>query len=420
MFESPSIISVKELIMHKKLKLPNYQRPYKWNVKKVLTLLSDIEYALHQNEKYSQFKYRIGTIIIHNNKSEGTLDIVDGQQRIVTIALILKVLNGTKIAQILTTQVTSKISKENIIQNFLAIKAYLSGISKTEKKRLLNAMISILEFVVVSTKHLSEAFQLFDSQNTRGKTLDPHDLLKAFHLRAMRNHPNEMKHTVEKWERTKPKDIHLLFRDYLFPIKCWRNREKGHPFTSADIDEYKGVSFDSHCSYAMRTVKGMPIFQVDEPFVAGNNFFEYVEHYLNILTDVNEAISKPALNLYLNGAGVGFSYARQLFICAVLYYYDRFRRFDERTIKYLYAWAFMVRLRMQNLGFDTIRNYAVGEDKNLTQLPMFYLLHKCMGESDILEYRIPMLAEDDIKYASKKDKDPLLNCVRNILGNTRV
>lgn len=420
MFEFPTIISVKKLIMHKKLKLPNYQRPYKWNVKNVLTLLGDIENGLHQAEKHSQFKYRIGTIIFHDNSSEGKLDIVDGQQRIVTIALILKALDETKIAPILTTPVRSKISEENIVQNFLAIKAHLSYLSRNEKQLFITAINDILEFVVISTKHLAEAFQLFDSQNTRGKTLAPHDLLKAFHLRAMRNHPNEMKHTVEKWERTKPKDIHLLFRDYLFPIKCWRNREKGHPFTSADIDEYRGVNFDSHCSYAMRTVKGMPIFQVDEPFVAGNNFFEYVEHYLNILTDVNEAISKPALNLHLNGAGVGFSYARQLFICAVLYYYDRFRNFDERIIKYLYAWTFMVRLRMQNLGFDTIRNYAVGEDKNLTQLPMFYLLHKCMGDSDILEYRIPMLAEDDIKYASKKDKEPLLNCVRNILDNTRV
>ena len=32
-------------------------------------------------------------------------------------------------------------------------------------------------------ERLAEAFQLFDSQNNRGKSLEPHDLLKAYHLR---------------------------------------------------------------------------------------------------------------------------------------------------------------------------------------------------------------------------------------------
>ena len=316
---------------------------------------------------------------------------------------------------ILKAKITSKISEENIRRNYLAIKSYFANLNLNEKKRFIGAMSDTLEFVVVSTKHLTEAFQLFDSQNTRGKSLAPHDLLKAFHLREMRSHPHEMKHTVEKWEKTKPKDIHKLFQDYLFPIKCWVDREKGHSFTSSDIDEYKGVNFDSHYHYAMRTVKGMPVFQIDQPFVAGRNFFEYVDHYINLLADVNEATSKSELNLFLNGTGVGFSYARQLFICAVLYYCDRFRRFDDRIIKYMYAWAFMVRLRMQKLGFDTVKNYAVGKDENLTSMPMFYLLRKCMNEFDILKNRIPMLPEEDIRYSSKINKDPVLNCVRRTL-----
>jgi len=160
----------------------------------------------------------------------------------------------------------------------------------------------------------------------------------------MRDHPNEMKHTVEKWERTDPKDVYILFQDYLFPIKHWIEKDKGHRFTSADIDEFKGVSFDLQYYYAMRTVKGMPIFQIDQPFISGKNFFEYVEHYLNLLSDVKVAVSKENIDLFLDGEGVGFSYAKQQFYCAVLYYCDRFRNFDDRIIKRLYAWAFMVRL----------------------------------------------------------------------------
>lgn len=418
MFENPKIVSVDTVFQLDNLHLPNYQRPYKWSIKNVSALLDDLEFAINQAYKYPDFKYRVGTIILHNDETEGALNIVDGQQRIITLALICKTLNASNNMSILETKLSSKVSEENIRRNYLAIKAYFVEKSPTEKKRFIEAMSSVLEFVVVATKSLPEAFQLFDSQNMRGRALSPHDLLKAFHLREMRNHPYEMKHTVEKWERTDPKEIHILFQDYLFPIKHWIEKDKGHKFTSADIDEFKGVSFDLQYYYAMRTVKGMPIFQIDQTFVSGKNFFEYIEHYLNLLSDVKAAVSKAELDLFLNGTGVGFSYAKQLFHCVVLYYCDRFRNLDDRIIKRLYAWAFMIRLQMQKLGFDTVRNYAIGEkvgDKET--IPLFYLMQKCMKESDVLKIMIPMLPPEEISYSPKSnDKELLLREIHKILG----
>ena len=418
MFENPVIVSVYTVLQLNNLHLPNYQRPYKWTVKNVSDLLDDIEFAINKANKYPDFNYRVGTIILHNDETKGALNIVDGQQRIITLALICKALDASSNVLVLNTKLSSKVSEENIRHNFLAIKAYFVEKNPTEKKRFVEMLSSVFEFVVVSTKSVHEAFQLFDSQNTRGRALAPHDLLKAFHLREMRNYPNEMKHTVEKWERTDPKEIHILFQEYLFPIKHWIEKDKGHRFTSADINEFKGVSFDLQYYYAMRTVKGMPIFQIDQSFVSGKNFFEYVEHYLNLLSDVKAAVSKAELDLFLNGTGVGFSYAKQLFYCVVLYYCDRFRNFDDRIIKRLYAWAFMVRLQMQKLGFDTVRNYAIGEkvgDKGT--IPIFYLLQKCMKESDVLKIMIPMLSSEEIRYSSSNnDKNLLLNEVHKILG----
>jgi len=60
---------------------------------------------------------------------------------------------------------------------------------------LYNCKVSVIE---MPSESLSDAFQLFDSQNNRGKALEPHDLLKAYHLRAIDN-PSES--TVESWER---------------------------------------------------------------------------------------------------------------------------------------------------------------------------------------------------------------------------
>ena len=78
----PEIISVKQLLAIPNLRIPEYQRPYKWTEKNVNQLIDDIRDNLDKSA------YRIGTLVIHNNKEEGKLDIVDGQQRTITLFLL--------------------------------------------------------------------------------------------------------------------------------------------------------------------------------------------------------------------------------------------------------------------------------------------------------------------------------------------
>jgi len=421
MFEKPDIRPVDSILLEN-LRLPPFQRPYKWDVKNVSVLLDDIEFAIKQAEEYAdiKYKYRVGTVILYKDENN-KVNIVDGQQRIVTLALICKALGAftNMMPPILEEEITSKLSEENIIRNFSVIRTYFAGKKDADKEKYKKAMSCILEFVVVSTNNLAEAFQLFDSQNNRGRPLDPHDLLKAFHLREMRDNPSEMEHAVEKWEKTEPENIRLLFSDYLFPIRHWVEKEKGHKFTAADIDEFKGVGPEhKNYFYAKRTERGMPIFQIDQIFVSGKYFFEYVDYYLNLLSIVKSIEKKKEeLGLFLDGEGVGFSYAKQLFFCAVLYYCDRFKNFDDQIVKRLYAWAFMVRLQMQALGFDTVRNYAIGEKIGGKEtVSMFHLLQKCMKESDVLKIAIPSLKKEEMRYSNKNDKKMLFDSIQKILG----
>ncbi len=67
------------------LRIPEYQRPYKWTAKNANQLLDDIEGALNSNKEI----YRVGTLILHLDK-KGDYNIVDGQQRIITFSLLLK------------------------------------------------------------------------------------------------------------------------------------------------------------------------------------------------------------------------------------------------------------------------------------------------------------------------------------------
>ena len=124
----------------------------------------------------------------------------------------------------------------------------------------------------------------------------------------------------------------------------------------------------------------MPYFQITEPFVAGNDFFEMVDHYMYLLDDVKTEISEnPAFTdlhaiLEEKTGSTGFKYAKNLFFCALLCYYDKFHNFDEMAIKKLFTWSFMVRVDMESLGFDSINKYAIGDASNsryTNAIPMF-------------------------------------------------
>lgn len=65
------------------LSIPNYQRPYKWTIKNVQQLIDD----LLQNFREGKKIYRIGTIVL--NKNNDCSEIVDGQQRLITLSLLL-------------------------------------------------------------------------------------------------------------------------------------------------------------------------------------------------------------------------------------------------------------------------------------------------------------------------------------------
>ncbi|WP_069997906.1 DUF262 domain-containing protein [Cellulosilyticum sp. I15G10I2] len=376
------IKSINELL-NMDIDIPDYQRPYKWTIQNVEELLGDISTAINDADIYrSAFKYRIGTIILHEN-DDGIFNVVDGQQRIISLLLIKYCITPGFQCTIFEKEFTNKVTQTNIHNNYMFIRECFSLKNEADKKNFIQAFEEILEVVVISVDKVSEAFQLFDSQNTRGKALDPHDLLKAYHLREMKKYPYEMEHSVTKWEAKDTSQIRELFDLYLFPVWNWSRGLKSRPFTAKEIDTYKGVSETSTYSYARRASKAMPCFQITETFISGNDFFEMVDHYLYLLRDIkaeiynNHSLSdiksiicsgKKISNIKemdtVKYGSAGFGYAKNLFYCALLCYYDKFHNFDEMAVKKLFTWAFMIRVDMETLGFDSINKYAIGDGSN--------------------------------------------------------
>jgi uncharacterized protein with ParB-like and HNH nuclease domain len=86
--------SVKSILSDKSSQylIPEYQRPYEWDEDKCRTLWDDVlEFAMPDNNPDnfdSKEEYFLGSIVTFKN--EGSLEVIDGQQRITTILLLLR------------------------------------------------------------------------------------------------------------------------------------------------------------------------------------------------------------------------------------------------------------------------------------------------------------------------------------------
>ena len=420
------ILSVEELLKLD-LVIPSYQRPYKWTEKNIRELILDIQKGIEDAKKYPNFKYRVGTVILYQENDTKPYEIVDGQQRILSFLLLKLCLNPDFTCSLLSATFSDKVTLGNLHSNSDRIREWCSSVDAGVKEAFDKALSEVLEVVVLTVNELSEAFQLFDSQNTRGRELYPHDLLKAYHLREIHD-KYDMQRAVLKWESKDPKAIRELFDNYLFPLWNWSKRRKSSRFTAAEIDLYKGIEESSGYTYARRANKAMPYFLLSEPLISGGDFFEMVDHYMQMLHSIKQElidnpdfarikdlliddkskvgqIKTPAdLDKACKSSSTGMNHARNLFFCALLCYYDRFHNFDLMAVKKLFTWAMMLRVDMNHLGFDSVNRYAIGlgdNDKYTNSEPVISLISSARRHTEISGMPLIVKRDNDEAEAEK-------------------
>ena len=420
------ILSVEELLKLN-LVIPSYQRPYKWTEKNIRELILDIQKGIEDAKKYPNFRYRVGTVILYQENDTKPYEIVDGQQRILSFLLLKLCLNPNFPCSLLSAKFSDKVTLGNLHSNSDRIREWCSSVDDGVKEAFDKALSEVLEVVVLTVGELSEAFQLFDSQNTRGRELYPHDLLKAYHLREIHD-KYDMQRAVLKWESKDPKAIRELFDSYLFPLWNWSKRRKSSRFIATEIDLYKGIEESSGYTYARRANKAMPYFLLSEPLISGGDFFEMVDHYMQMLHSVKQElidnpnfarikdlliddeskvgqIKTPAdLDKACKSSSTGMNHARNLFFCALLCYYDRFHNFDLMAVKKLFTWAMMLRVDMNHLGFDSVNRYAIGlgdNDKYTNSEPVISLISSARRHTEISGMPLIVKRDNDEAEAEK-------------------
>ncbi|QEZ90295.1 DUF262 domain-containing protein (plasmid) [Aliarcobacter cibarius] len=431
--ERVNIIKVQELLEIINLKIPEYQRPYKWTIKNVNQLIDDILYFKNKNA------YRLGTIVLHKDQIDNFnyLNIVDGQQRTTTLFLIflavmnhkfedkdIEKLKSEKININSKLSYTSSISHFNIQQNYQEI---LRRVKNEFDMHIIDFLLEKCEIVIVQLTHISEAFQFFDSQNARGKDLVPHDLLKAFHLREMFDYSEEIKtYVVKTWENINQPELAKLFNDRLFRIRNWSKGNSAKYFTKNDVDLFKGLSINSKTKslepYAKLyqianifvdnynnnsdrlvdfTLMSYP-FQLDLPILNGRRFFEMITYYINKYDNkkfLTENKTIQLINDYSQKNRTGDKYIRMLFDCALIFYIDKFGQQDiEKIVEKLFIWAYSLRLIKQAVYLETIDNYVIRETQ------VFKIIRDANSSKDVVNMKVDNLVSqfsEDIKIDEK-------------------
>ena len=436
------IISVKTLLGDSSLCIPQYQRPYKWVSKHINQLFADI--AMHKNKS----SYRLGTIVFHKDKDLKEKNIVDGQQRTITLLLTMRALIKRKHAlkrkdlneqldildkDMINPKFESDISKRNIHDNYLEISRIVSRSDFTEE--LIDFLLNKCEVVTFTLNDISEAFQFFDSQNARGRDLEPHDLLKAYHLREFSEHETQLKaDTVAHWENCETAELAALFEQSLYRIRSWTKGNSARYFGKDDTPLFKGVNIEKIGNYPYveqlrmvhhfvdhynkqyeREIDGntMPFpFHLDQIIINGRRFFEMITHYQNkvsVIKDFHET-QKEELNGYaekilhvINGSNkiegyhyngrhrTGDQYVRSMFDCLLMYYIDKFGAEElSRAIEKIFIWAYSLRLKMKAIQVATM-------DKHVLDNNLFKLIKDATRPDEFISCFLPVLKQTDIK-----------------------
>ena len=433
--EKAKVVKLKEILLGKDLSIPGYQRPYKWTIKHVQQLLDD----LLTHFRNQQQVYRIGTVVIHKYNEE-KLDIVDGQQRLITLSLLLYYLNNEKKftdKSLLDKSVAHTLSESNIINNYNFIKNY----SISDKKAFKKYILEICEMVYVELDDLDEAFQFFDSQNSRGKPLESYDLLKAYHLREMKDKPKEIvHHCVERWEKSalsqEINNLDKIINYILFRLRRWHYQESGEVFTSDELETFKGVSESTNYPYlsplfATKVVEKLaqqnPMFyhprfvrtnfQTIQTLINGEQFFDYVQYYaesyeklfkegiglVDKVTKINGKDLGKGVNTFLNNQDycyrVGDKYLKNLFECIVLFYFDKFGEiYLDEFINKAFLWVYRIRFEYQRITFKTI------EDEAHSKNGLFNHIEKSSTPIQVLRYT-SAIREDKFNNIDNKIKE---------------
>lgn len=262
--------------------VPLYQREYAWDIDQHNDFWEDLEFVIKNKDRHF-----IGTIVLHKkNKDDDAAFIIDGQQRLATIAIIisclkklctghsLKKVDEHYLESLLKTPTTKpkhrvilsendrEIFKKYIIDDdnsekitHLIVKAksfYIDKLSSLINKasdkdeiaeNILDSITKRLDIIQIIVETDEEGYSIFESINSTGKELGISDLVKnhVFGISEERNCLDEVKKLWEEIIEEVPEKHFVNFLKHYYISKQGPTSEKR---TYKDLKKYHLSGFE--------------------------------------------------------------------------------------------------------------------------------------------------------------------------------
>jgi len=257
--------------------IPAYQRPYSWGTDQAKTLLTDLvaasaDFNVGMNVN-SVTPYFLGSIVVIKQENQPAADVVDGQQRLTTLALLISALRtlftdvkrkatfgelvleqgdplvGTEdrcrlelrqrdnaffetnflrhpdlsqLPGLLAANLSDP--QKHLAENAQALLAELSKLEPGRREAMAAFLLQHTYLVIVSTASLESAFRIFSVLNDRGLDLTVADILKSEIIGRIPAATQEA--YVEKWEDAEVELGTQRFADLFSHIRMIHDRKK--------------------------------------------------------------------------------------------------------------------------------------------------------------------------------------------------
>ena len=249
--------------------IPDYQRNYCWEDKQVINLWESMKEIPHDD------KYHLGTIILQKDNN-GNYSIIDGQQRLVTLTILVRELHYKGNMPLLKQKFLSEKSKKHI-SNTRWLLSQLA--SRSYDTNLCSRIIKNLFFTVLilKEKRLDLAYTFFSNENSKGIPLSDYDLLKAHHLRYIFIE-KQAEHIANRWNNLIENEYPSLDKTlatHLFRLRKWMRKKNYNPDERLCVKE----EFSSALIISEIPPFGEK-FEFYEKIQGGSHFFAFAEHFV--------------------------------------------------------------------------------------------------------------------------------------------
>lgn len=272
--------------------IPEYQRPFSWEEKQLNDLLDDLSTA----SKRGYSEYLLGTVYLQK-VNDNTFKILDGQQRFISMYLLLKSLNYECLPKLEIGKNDNyffqKLIEENEIESPLsasqkrlkiALELFKNKVEAFEKIKILGFINKNLSIIVTVVNDPKVAITTFITQTDRGKRLTNLEKLKSilYYYKLQLNEENENFNNIEN-----------LFGEIYQSLNKLYNK----PETSeADILRVLMIRLEQNDSYrkdlAFKKLNENNIERISSWEAGEDEIFSWIQRVLSLFNEKKEILKK--------------------------------------------------------------------------------------------------------------------------------